>query len=51
MKSDRAPDTVLLLLLRDTGPLDLLAARSVILSLKVISLKGPLPRTVGRKRC
>lgn len=32
---------------RNTEPLVLLAATSAIRSLKVISLKGPLPRTIG----
>lgn len=47
MNSDRAPGTAPVP--RITDPLELLAARSVILSLKVISLNGPFPRTAGRK--
>lgn len=34
---------------RNTEPLDPLAANSVVRSLKVISLKGPLPRTADRR--
>lgn len=33
---------------RNTEPLELLAANSVVRSLKVISLKGPLPRTADQ---
>lgn len=47
MNSDRTPGTVLVL--RNTDPLELLTTRSVILSLKAISLNGPFPRTAGRK--
>lgn len=47
MNRDRTPGR--LLVPRNTEPPELLAARSVNLSLKVISLKGPFPRTAGRK--
>lgn len=45
MNCDRTPGTVLMP--RNTDPLELSAARRVLL--KLISLKGPFPRTVGRR--
>lgn len=47
MNCDRTPGA--LLVPRNTELPELLAATSVNLSLKVISLKGPFPRTAGRK--
>lgn len=40
----------MVLVLRNTGPPEPLTATSVILSLKVISLNGPFPRTADRKK-
>ena len=54
MNCDRTPGVALALWLarcRNTEPLELLAANSVVRSLKVISLKGPLPRTADRSPC
>lgn len=49
MNSDRTPGGALVR--RNTEPLDLSAANSTVRSLKVISLKGPLPRTASRRMC